>query len=155
MHSIKDLRKNLEIFKKKLLERNINFDKEEFIKKDTLNRELINKKEKLEQEKKNVSKLKDKSNFEKSKKISDEIAILEKKQSESQNSLNSIIHSLPNIALDEVPIGKNEKYNKLIKKEGMIKKFSFKTKSHVELGKKDNNIDFETSIKLSGSRFVN
>tara|TARA_B100001057_G_scaffold481622_1_gene555856 strand:+ start:478 stop:1725 length:1248 start_codon:yes stop_codon:yes gene_type:complete len=154
MHSIKDLRKNLEIFKKKLLERNINFDKEEFIKKDTLNRELINKKEKLEQEKKNVSKLKDKSNFEKSKKISDEIAILEKKQSESQNSLNSIIHSLPNIALDEVPIGKNEKYNKLIKKEGMIKKFSFKTKSHVELGKKDNNIDFETSIKLSGSRFV-
>ena len=52
MHSIKDLRKNLEIFKKKLLERNINFDKEEFIKKDNLNRELINKKEKLEQEKK-------------------------------------------------------------------------------------------------------
>ena len=34
MHNIKDLRKNLEIFKKKLLERNINFDKEEFIKKD-------------------------------------------------------------------------------------------------------------------------
>ena len=44
MHNIKDLRKNLEIFKKKLLERNINFDKEEFIKKDNLNRELINKK---------------------------------------------------------------------------------------------------------------
>ncbi len=154
MHSIKDLRKNLEIFKKKLLERNINFDKEEFIKKDNLNRELINKKEKLEQEKKNISKSKDKLNFEKSKKISDEIAILEKKQSESQNSLNSIIHSLPNIALDEVPIGKNEKFNKLIKKEGIIKKFSFKTKSHVELGKKNDNIDFETSIKLSGSRFV-
>jgi seryl-tRNA synthetase len=53
-----------------------------------------------------------------------------------------------------VPIGKDEKSNKLIKKNGDIKKFSFKVKSHVELGAKKNGIDFETSIKLSGSRFV-
>jgi seryl-tRNA synthetase len=42
----------------------------------------------------------------------------------------------------------------LIKKRGNIKKFLFKAKSHVELGAKNENIDFETSIKLSGSRFV-
>ena len=53
-----------------------------------------------------------------------------------------------------MPIGKDEKSNKLIKKSGFIKKFSFKIKSHVELGSKNKNIDFETSIKLSGSRFV-
>ena len=58
------------------------------------------------------------------------------------------------MAHDDVPIGKDEKSNKLIKKRGNIKKFSFKVKSHVELGTKDLNIDFETSIKLSGSRFV-
>ena len=73
---------------------------------------------------------------------------------ESQNQLNKIIHSLPNLAQDDVPIGKDEKFNKLIKKAGLSKKFPFKIKSHVELGSKDNNIDFETSIKLSGSRFV-
>ena len=53
-----------------------------------------------------------------------------------------------------MPLGKDDKSNKLIKKVGKIKNFSFKIKSHVEIGSKDNNIDFETSIKLSGSRFV-
>ena len=154
MHNIKDLRKNLDTFQKKLKERNINFNIEDFSKKDALNRELISKKENLEQEKKSLSKSKDKTNFEKSKKISDEIEILLKKQSESQSEVNKIIHALPNIALDDVPIGKDEKSNKLIKQEGSIKKFSFKIKSHVELGSKNNNIDFESSIKLSGSRFV-
>ena len=154
MHNIKDLRKNLETFQKKLMERNINFNVEDFTKKDTFNRELISKKESLEQEKKSLSKSKDKTNFEKSKKISDQIEILSKKQSDSQSEVNKIIHALPNIALDDVPIGKDEKSNKLIKQDGSIKKFSFKIKSHVELGSKNNNIDFESSIKLSGSRFV-
>ncbi len=154
MHNIKDLRKNLETFKKKLIDRNINFNAEDFSKKDTFNRELISKKESLEQEKKSLSKSKDKANFEKSKKISDQIEIISKKQSDSQSEVNKIIYALPNIALDDVPIGKDEKSNKLIKQEGSIKKFSFKIKSHVELGSKNNNIDFESSIKLSGSRFV-
>ena len=69
MHSLKDLRKNLEIFKKKFKDRNLDFNTDEFNKIDKINRELINKKELLEQEKKNLSKLKEKSNFEKSKKI--------------------------------------------------------------------------------------
>ncbi|MDC0619322.1 serine--tRNA ligase, partial [Pelagibacteraceae bacterium] len=39
-------------------------------------------------------------------------------------------------------------------KVGKIKNFSFKIKSHIEIGSIDNKIDFDTSIKLSGSRFV-
>ena len=154
MHNLKELRKNLESFKKKLKNRNIDFDINDFNKKDTLNRDLINKKEKLEQEKKSLSKSKDKSNFDKSKKISQEISEIEKKQSIAQREIDKINFSLPNLAHDDVPIGQDEKSNKLIKKKGDIKKFSFKIKSHVELGAKNQNIDFETSTKLSGSRFV-
>ena len=154
MHNIKDLRKNLDIFKKKLKDRNLEFDIVEFNKLDELNRKLISDKEKLEQEKKILSKSKDKSNFDKSKKVSDEISIISKKQFESQNKLNQVLFSLPNIALDSVPVGKDEKLNKLIKKVGKIKNFSFKVKSHIDIGSKDKNIDFDTSIKLSGSRFV-
>mgnify|MGYP000349937480 CR=1 FL=1 len=51
------------------------------------------------------------------KKISEQISILVKKQNVSQNDLNQVIFSLPNIPLDDVPIGKDEKSNKLIKKE--------------------------------------
>jgi seryl-tRNA synthetase len=154
MHNLKDLRSNLDYFKKKLKERNVNFDSDNFSKKDSLNRELINKKEKLEQEKKFLSKSKDKLNFTKSKKISVEIADLTKKQFNSQNNLEEIIFSLPNLAHDDVPIGKDEKSNKLIKKVGDIKNFSFKIKSHIEIGARNGGIDFDTSTKLSGSRFV-
>ncbi len=154
MHNLKNLRKNLDIFKKKLKDRNIDFNISDFNEKDKLNRDLISKKEKLEQEKKSLSKSKDASNFSKSKEISDQISLISKKQIEIQVNLDKIIHSLPNLALDEVPVGKDNKSNKLIRKSGEVKQFSFKTKSHVELGSKDSSIDFETSIKLSGSRFV-
>ena len=154
MHNIKDLRNNLDTFKKKFKDRNLDFDINAFNKLDYLNRKLISDKEKLEQEKKTLSKSKDKSNFEKSKKISEQISILVKNQNDTQNELNKIIFLLPNIALDEIPLGKDEKSNKLIKKAGEIKKFSFEVKSHIDIGQKDKNIDFETSIKLSGSRFV-
>ena len=154
MHNLKELRKNLDVLKKKLENRNIDFDINNFKKKDSLNRDLISKKEKLEQEKKSLSKLKDKSNFEKSKRISEEISNLEKKQTISQSEIDKIVFSLPNLAHDDVPVGRDEKSNKLLKKKGNIKKFLFKVKSHVELGAKNQNIDFETSIKLSGTRFV-
>jgi len=154
MLNLKNLRNNLESIKKKLKERNVEFDVNNFNRIDALNRDLIVKKEKLEQEKKIISKSKDKTNFVKSKKISEEISILTKKQNLSQRDLNNILFSLPNIALDDVPIGKDDSLNKLIKKVGNIKDHNFKVKSHVELGAKNNDIDFETSIKLSGSRFV-
>ena len=69
MHNIKDLRKNLNHFKKKLKDRNFDFNINLFEKLDETNRKLISEKEKLEQEKKILSKSKDKSNFEKSKKF--------------------------------------------------------------------------------------
>ena len=154
MHNLKEFRKNLDTLKKKFKDRNVDFDTVTFNKKDSQNRALIAKKEKLEQEKKSLSKSKDKSNFKQSKKISTEISNLTEKQIVTQNEINRIIFSLPNLAHDDVPIGKDEKSNKLIRKRGDIKKFSHKIKSHIEIGAINGNIDFDTSIKLSGSRFV-
>ena len=154
MHNIKELRENLEIFKKKLSYRNFEFNVKEFDDLDKLNRKLINQKEKLEQEKKILSKSKDRSNFERSKKISEQIIKLSDEQINTQKKLNQLLHLIPNLALEDVPVGKDEKANKLIEQHGSIKKFSFKPKSHVELGLKNKYIDFDTSIKLAGSRFV-
>jgi seryl-tRNA synthetase len=154
MYNLKDLRKNLNIYKKKFQDRNLNFDIDEFNKLDKINRELINKKELLEQEKKTLSKSKNESNFEKSKIISKQINEILLEQIISQKKIDSIIFHLPNVANDEVPIGNDDKANKLIRKEGILKKFNFKIKSHIDLGLKNNGIDFDTSIKLSGSRFV-
>ena len=154
MHNIKDLRKNLEKYKKKFSDRNFELNINKFESLDNENRKLISEKENLEHEKKTLSKSKDKSNFEKSKKISNDLIKISKEHNITQKKINDLLHILPNLALDEVPIGKDEKSNKLIEKIGTIKEFLFKPMSHIDLGSKLNGIDFETSVKLSGSRFV-
>ena len=85
MHNLKDLRKNLEIFKKKFKDRNLDFNTDEFNKIDKINRELINKKELLEQEKKKLSRSQEKANFEKSKQISQQIDEILSEQKKNSN----------------------------------------------------------------------
>ena len=154
MHNLKLIRDNPEVFKKKILDRNANVDFEKLLKLDKENRNIIQKKEKLEQEKKAISKTKDKSQFEKSKKISAEIENLEESLKETQSKINPILNFLPNLALEDVPLGKDEKSNKELKKIGKIPQFNFKTLSHYELGEKLNLMDFNLATKTSGSRFV-
>tara|TARA_B100001996_G_scaffold377527_2_gene360278 strand:+ start:598 stop:1812 length:1215 start_codon:yes stop_codon:yes gene_type:complete len=140
--------------KKKINERNSDVNFEDLIKLDKKNREFIQKKESLEKEKKILSKSRNEGNFKKSKTLSKEIESLSIDQEKVQNKINNILSRLPNIALDDVPVGKNESSNKIIKKEGKIKEFDFSIKSHSELGELRDQIDFKTSSKLSGSRFV-
>ena len=154
MHNIKEIRKDLEFFKKKISERNCSIDFDDLIKLDKDNRELILKKEKKEQEKKLLSKSKDSANFEKSKNLSKEIDEIAKKQIILHSKIIAVLSNIPNIARDDVPVGADEKTNKIIKKIGNLKKFNFPIKSHVEIGDKNKQIDFITSSKLSGSRFV-
>jgi seryl-tRNA synthetase len=154
MHDIKLIRKNPEFFLKKLVERNSKIDLENLLNLDKKNRELIQNKEKLEQEKKIISQKQDKSLFKRSKEMSSEIDDLSKKQIKIRNEIESLLASLPNLALDEVPIGKDEKTNKEIKKVGEIPKFSFEPVSHDVIGKKIKQMDFDIANKTSGSRFV-
>ena len=154
MHNIKDIRKNLERFKKKILERNNNTNFDNLISLDKDNRDLIQKKELLEQEKKKISKSKNALNFEKSKTLSKNISEILDKQLLVKNKIYSILSNVPNLALDDVPVGIDEKSNKFIKQEGKIRKFDFPIKSHIEIGEKNDQIDFKLSSKLSGSRFV-
>ena len=154
MHNIKKIRQDVEFYKKKISERNSIIDFDNLINLDKENRELIQKKEIKEQEKKLLSKSKDEKNFEISKKLSKEIDEILKDQTIIQNKIFNILSGIPNIALNDVPLGKDEKSNKLIKQHGNIKKFNFSVKSHVDIGESNKQIDFKKSTKLSGSRFV-
>jgi len=154
MHNIKLVRKDLDLFIKKILERNINLSLNDIKDIDEKNRKLIQHKEKLEQEKKIISKVKDKSQFSRSKAISKEIKKIENDQLLVKKKIDTLLSSLPNLALNDVPLGKDEKSNKEIKKVGTISKFEFNPISHYEIGKKLDLIDFESATKTSGSRFV-
>ena len=73
MHNLKLIRENLGDFKNKISKRNTKVDFDKLIQLDKKHREIIGNKEKLEQQKKIISKSQDKKQFEKSKNISNEI----------------------------------------------------------------------------------
>ena len=154
MHNIKDIRENLADFEKKLKLRNSEVKIIKIQDLDKKNRDLIKKKEQFEQEKKIISKTKDSSLFQKSKELSKEIDKIQKEQILVQKNLDEILNKLPNIALEDVPAGGDEKSNKIISEKGSAKKFSFKPKSHYDLGKSLGMIDFELASKTTGARFV-
>ena len=69
MHNIKFIRKEPNFFLKKLSDRNIDTNLKNLLDLDKKNRELIQNKEKFEQEKKIISKKQDKSKFLRSKSL--------------------------------------------------------------------------------------
>ena len=154
MHNIKKIRENFVEFHKKIQLRNYDFDLEELIKLDKINRELIQKKENLEKEKKIISKKKNNLQFEKSKELTKDILLITEKQSKFKSELDKILSNIPNLALDDVPVGKDEKSNKVVSIKGDIKQFDFKPKTHYEIGERLKQLDFDVATKTSGSRFV-
>ncbi|MCV2884079.1 serine--tRNA ligase [Aestuariibacter sp. AA17] len=69
--------------------------------------------------------------------------------------INVFSQNLPNLPDDSVPAGKDEDDNVEISRWGEPKQFSFEVKDHVDIAAGLNNgLDFETAVKLTGSRFV-
>jgi len=154
MHNIRDIRKDFDHFKNQLKRRNINLDVNNLKLLDEENRKLIQKKESLESEKKDISKSKDEKLFKRSKEISQELDTISKEQKNLKNNLDKILSNLPNIPHIDVPNGIDEKDNVEISKAGNIKNFDFKPKTHYELGENLKMLDFDVATKTSGSRFV-
>ena len=154
MHNLKEIRKNFSEFAKSLEKRSVNVDFASLEKLDELNRELIQKKESLENEKKEISKSKDESLFKKSKEISIELENISENQKNTKGKLDEILSNIPNIPNFDVPDGKDESDNVEVLKSGKITEFDFEPKSHYELGENLRMLDFDLATKTTGSRFV-
>ncbi len=154
MHNIKDIRKDFDNFKNQLKKRNINIDINNIKILDEKNRKLIQKKEDLENKKKEISKSKDESLFKRSKEISKELDTISNDQKQIKLNLNKILSTIPNIPHKDVPEGSDENDNVEISKSGTIRNFDFKPKTHYELGEKLKMLDFDLATKTTGSRFV-
>jgi len=154
MHNLKEIRKDINAFKKALEKRSVDIDFDKLKDLDVQNREFIKRKEILENEKKNISKLNDKSLFSKSKEISSDINKINEQQKKIKLDLDKILSNIPNIPHPDVPNGKNENDNVEVSISGEIPKFDFKPMSHYDLGEKLGMLDFELATKTTGSRFV-
>jgi seryl-tRNA synthetase len=64
-----------------------------------------------------------------------------------------LMFQIPNLPFDDVPIGKDEKENVVLREIGEKPKFDFEPKNHLELGEALDLIDIKRAAKISGSRF--
>ncbi len=154
MHNLKEIRKDFPGFEKALENRSLKIDFKKLQKLDEENRNLIQKKEAIEKEKKDISKSKDETLFKKSKELTFELDKLTDSQKKIKTELDNLLSNIPNIPHEDVPNGKDENDNVEVLKTGNIRKFDFKPKSHYELGENLGMLDFDLATKTTGSRFV-
>jgi seryl-tRNA synthetase len=72
----------------------------------------------------------------------------------AEAALDAVLAELPNVPLDEVPEGADEKDNLELRQVGARPAFDFTPRQHFELGEAMGLMDFEAASKLSGARFV-
>ena len=167
MLNLKEIRKDINFFKKKLSSRFINNSDsllEELFNNDENLRKCLEKQQELQNRRNSISKDlsieidRSADDFKKlSKEVSDiksEISLLENDISKFQSAINNVLFSLPNIPMDDVPVSKDESGNKEVRNSGSVTNFDFKPLSHEVLAKHLDLIDFETAVNMSGSRFV-
>ncbi|MDO9461441.1 MAG: serine--tRNA ligase, partial [Alphaproteobacteria bacterium] len=78
----------------------------------------------------------------------------ETREREIQAELDTLLGGIPNLPLDDVPHGADEKSNREVRRHGAPPEFSFSPKEHFDLGEAMGLMDFETAARLSGARFV-
>ena len=161
MHDITFIRENPDLFDGLLKKRFIDPKSNEIISLDKKKRDILTKSQELRAERKNLSSSfanlneGDKADLQKKVQlIKNKIDELENDISIIDEQLKNILSSLPNLPHKDVPVGKDETSNKLIKQVGKIPSFRFTPKTHYELGENLEMIDFEQAGKVSGTRFV-
>ncbi|PKA39799.1 serine--tRNA ligase [Rhizobium sullae] len=68
--------------------------------------------------------------------------------------LNDALARIPNIPLDDVPVGEDEHDNVIARTIGEKPRWNHTPKEHFEIGEALGYMDFERAAKLSGSRFT-
>ena len=86
--------------------------------------------------------------------LKETIPELEAAAKAGSQTLDDALAEIPNMALDDVPDGKDSNDNVEHHRFGAKRDYAFAPKQHFELGEALGQMDFETAAKLSGARFV-
>lgn len=86
--------------------------------------------------------------------LGDDLESAKAQLNQIQEELESLLEGIPNIPHESVPEGTSEDDNVEIRRWGEPKAFDFQPKDHVDLGAALEQLDLETAVKITGSRFV-
>jgi seryl-tRNA synthetase len=163
MLDIKQIRENPEQVNKLLRRRSPELNIDEILKIDEKRRSIQKKADDLRKERKEISSLigqmkqegKDTSEIQaRTRKFGDTIKKLEQEEAILIEQQNTMLLNIPNLPQEDVPVGPDEKHNKVIKESGIKPDFDFEPKNHWDVGTNLDILDFERGVKISESRFV-
>ena len=86
--------------------------------------------------------------------LKERMPALEGEERRLAEALEALLSGLPNAPAEDVPDGADESANVTLREVGDKPVFAFEPRQHFELGEALGLLDFESSAKLSGSRFV-
>jgi seryl-tRNA synthetase len=86
--------------------------------------------------------------------LKDKLEELDKTATELDEGMRFALASIPNLTRDEVPTGRSEADNVVVKTWGEKRNFDFEPKPHWEIGESLGILDLERAAKLSGARFA-
>ncbi len=156
------LRKDIHLIAQRLATRGFNLDQTAYNLLENSRKQLQARTEELQARRNQLSKaigMKKSKGEEVTQEMADSVGVNEElvasaaQLSQLQSDLQQFILGIPNIPHDSVPVGKDEHDNQEIKRWGEIPVFDFELKDHVDLGAL-HGLDFESAIKITGSRFA-
>ena len=85
--------------------------------------------------------------------IADELKSSATRLEQIQNELTAFVEVIPNLPQASVPVGTSEDNNVEVLRFGTPRQFDFEVRDHVDVGAALG-LDFDTAVKLTGSRFT-
>ena len=171
MLDIKYIRENPEIVRQSLKKRHDTAPIDEILDIDMERRQMVGKLDNLRQQRKALSKganiskkdpnqlpILDFNNLfsdtkERGRALRVQIQELEEEVRDIDEELEELLLQVPNIPQPNVPPGRDDSDNVVVRSWRKPKKFAFKALPHWKLGESLGIIDFDRGVKLSGSRF--
>jgi len=160
MLDIDFIRKNPDFVEKECYKKGVKVDVKKFLEIDKKRKEILKEIEKIRAQKNKFT-----EEFSKKTKNQKEKAIkvlkqLDEKEEKLKGSLKEInkkfkefLLSFPNLPSPDVPVGKDEKDNVVLREVGEKRKFDFEPKDYLEIAEKLDLIDVQRASKISGPRF--
>jgi len=149
MLDIKFIRNNQDKVKEGIAKKQVAVDVDLLLELDKKKRELLQKTESLRSEQKKLGK----EDVAKAQKIKNEIKKITPELDKVEKKLDFLLRQIPNLPLDGVPSGKDEKDNVVLREWGKKPEFGFSPRDYLEIAEKLDLIDIKRAARASGTRF--